>query len=302
MKDPIPLWVGLALGFGMVLALAAVHYLAVFLPRRVMRLVLEERAATDHARAEKTALKDVTAVEVAGIVRELRAHRDEIASRARAARDITTAAAAEEVTGIVRHLRALVEWLQGFADARYAQAVPDREATTRRPGPAPASHAHPSSRASASVPPVSVPAPSCDPAQRAAGLARPNAASATKSGPPRPPPRSSDAPSATSTRVGLGPPDRDSGDSGAWIGLGASLNEVEANLEVPKDVEDRVVGKVLAERAARASGNAALPMPPPARRSLGSAPTLVSMVAVAEPSPRSVRPVAIEAGSQTGEE
>lgn len=311
MTDPIALWVGLALGLGLMLALGAVLYLAIVLPRRVMRLVLEERAATDDARTEKAALRAATAVEVAGIVCELRAYHEEIADRARTAREITTAAAAEEVAHLVRYLRALVAWLQAVADARYAQAraamdagvadddvpPPDREAATQRPGQTPTSPAPPPPQAPGSAPPVSVSALSSDPAQRAAGLGRPKAAPLTKSGPPRPPPRPSGAPSPTSSRAGLGSPPADLGDSGAWVGLGAALKDVEARLEVPRDVEDRLVSTVLEGReAARARGDAE--SPPPSRRSVGSAPTLVSLVPVAKPSPRPVPRVEVEDGSR----
>ena len=58
------------------LALVAILYLGTSLPRRVMRLVLEERRAADLARAEKAALKQATALDVQELVYALRGYHD----------------------------------------------------------------------------------------------------------------------------------------------------------------------------------------------------------------------------------
>jgi hypothetical protein len=153
MTDPIALRVGVALGCALLLALGAVLYLAVSLPRRVMRLVVMEWAATGHARSDKGALEVATRNEVATLVAALRAYHDEIGERARIAREITTAASAEEVASIVRDLRAsaeevasivrdlgtLLTWLAALTDDLYVRAVHvDREARTGRGAELPA--------------------------------------------------------------------------------------------------------------------------------------------------------------------
>jgi len=136
MNVMIPLWIGLALGLGLVLALGALAYLLLRLPRRVMDLVVDERAAAETAQTENAALKQATAVEVAAIVRELRRYDEHAARRTRAAE--------EQVARMVAHGYALVLWLQAFAEAQHAARPVDRNAPTARatalasPGSAPA--------------------------------------------------------------------------------------------------------------------------------------------------------------------
>jgi hypothetical protein len=200
MNDAIPLWVCLALGFGLLLALGAVLYLAVSLPRRVRHLVLEAWTATAHAHLESATIKAEACVVVNGIVVDLRAHHREMA------------ASVANVARTVRYLSALLDWFDALAHARYAP--PGRDATTHLPGrEAAASPAPPSPDASTVEPPGSAPTLSSDPAHRAAGLSGPNAAPMTKSGPPRLAPRSSGAPVRQPTMAGLGALDP-AGDAG----------------------------------------------------------------------------------------
>jgi hypothetical protein len=191
MNDAIPLWVCLALGFDLLLALGAVLYLAVSLPRRVRHLVLEAWTATARAHLESATIKAEACVVVNGIVGNLRAY------------DREMAASAADMARTVRYLSALLDWFDALATARYAP--PGHEATTQPPGrQAAASPAPPSPDASTVEPRGSAPTLSSDPAHRAAGLSGPNAAPMTKSGSPRLAPRSSGAPVRQPTMAGLG--------------------------------------------------------------------------------------------------
>ena len=247
------------------LALVAVLYLGISLPRRVTRLVLEERRAADLARAEKAALKQATALDVQELVYALRGYHDEIAQRAAIAREITTEAAAEEVTRTTGALRELVRWLLELIgeDAVQTCRLPPGQAPVS--GPAPTFHAPPV------APPCSAPVLQSNPACVAAGLARPKA---TPSGPIRSTPRSGDG-LPRSTMRGLAPHGPDPGDSGERIG--STLASVNAPLAVP------IPGN--------RPDTAARPTTPGPRT---SAQTLVSMVAVSAPSARPALTVAIE--------
>jgi hypothetical protein len=152
----IPLWVALVLGLGVVLAVGVALALAITLPRRLMRLVLAARSATEQARAESAAIRKEAPVAVAGIVAGLRAYHEEIAHRAQVARETTTAVWAEEVDMIVGRLRAHDAWLEQQAHAWYAgllAAHAEAVETTRLPGHEPASRARPSPYALPPAPP-----------------------------------------------------------------------------------------------------------------------------------------------------
>jgi hypothetical protein len=75
----IPLAAFLSIAFAFALTAGAILYLAITLPRRVMRLLFDEQTKTAHALIEKTALREAIGVEVSGVVYELRAYRDESA-------------------------------------------------------------------------------------------------------------------------------------------------------------------------------------------------------------------------------
>ena len=198
MTDPTALRVGVALGFALLLALGGtVLYLAVSLPRRVMRLVVMEWAATEHARSETSALKGAATTEVATLVAALRTYHDEIGERTRIAREITTAASAEEVASIVRDLRALLTWLIALADELYARtAHVDREAQTRRGSEPPAV-----AKVTTSGPPASLSTPSGGPRSQTMiglGLEAPAAAEVEAHGPASAPTQVSPPPVAKS--------------------------------------------------------------------------------------------------------
>jgi hypothetical protein len=251
-----------SLAAGLALALTTVLYLAIVLPQRVMRLLLEERLAEENrARAENLAFKQTAAIEVQTLVYALRSYHDEIAQRASIAKEITTEAAAEEVTRLVSPLRGLIEWALVVIGEPFADAVE----TTPRPSHMPASRDRPLTRAPAIAPPGSASGLPSWPALIAAGL-----------GPrPGPPAHGMQEHRRTSAIVGLAPPARDLGDSVEWIGPIAPA-------DTPVDVRSEDTNR---------PDDAPRPVPPGPWRSLASAPTLVSMVTAIEPSPRAASTV-----------
>ena len=192
--------VGLAAGLA--LALCAVLYLALVLPRRVMRLVREERLAAEvRARADTGALKQAIAVEVQGLVYALRGYHDEIHQRARIAREITTAAATEEIARIVGPLRGLLTWLLAAAGEPFPPDIP----TTPKPAHVPISRERLPTRPPAVAPPGSSVSLPPGPALTAVGLGpRPERAA---SAPERaPPPPSGARARARDSGAGIAPP------------------------------------------------------------------------------------------------
>ncbi|MFT3769638.1 MAG: hypothetical protein QM820_29735 [Minicystis sp.] len=177
----------MCLCLGLAVALAAVVYLAVVLPRRFARLMLAEQAKGDaRALAAKAALLAASSAEVAVIVQPLRALLEEQTRQALAARELATVAAASEVDRITGTLRALVEWLAAFANARYVQAVAETQAAPEtKPSPerVPVSRERQSPRVPAIAPPGSVEPKPPEPAHRAAGLTRPAAPTQTPTAP-----------------------------------------------------------------------------------------------------------------------
>jgi len=171
----------------------------------------------------------------------IRSYHDELAQRATLAHAMTTTAAREDLARTVGPIRSLVDWLLSPVDEPFAAAFEDAHAvdTTPHGERPPVSRERLLSRAPTPAPPGSV---QPIPWELAAGPVA--TVSRTRT------PRNGDEP--TTLAADREPLTADPCDSGERRGLGSALAAIEAQIDVPKDVEDRIVAHLIQrEDAAR---------------------------------------------------